>query len=47
MCWVDHARNRRARRAVVHAIENATDPAAHPTDTAASIMSRYRFRDEF
>jgi NAD(P)-dependent dehydrogenase (short-subunit alcohol dehydrogenase family) len=43
MCGIDHARNRRARRAVVHAIENATDPAAHPTDTAASIIGWVSF----
>jgi NAD(P)-dependent dehydrogenase (short-subunit alcohol dehydrogenase family) len=43
MRGIDHARNRRARCAVVHAIENATDPAAHPIDTAALICGWVSF----
>jgi hypothetical protein len=29
MCRIDHARHHRARLAVVHAIENATDHATY------------------
>jgi hypothetical protein len=41
---IDHARQGGAGLTVIHAFENATDQAVDYIDTAAPILSRYRFR---
>jgi hypothetical protein len=40
---IDHACDRRARGAVVHVIEDATDVIAGCTDTSAENVNEYRF----
>jgi hypothetical protein len=40
---IDHAGDRRARGAVVHVIEDATDAIADCTDTSAENVNEYRF----
>jgi hypothetical protein len=39
---IDHAGDRRARGAVVHVIEDATDAIADCTDTSAKNVNEYR-----
>jgi hypothetical protein len=43
MGGIHHAGDRRARGAVVHVIEDATDVIADCTDTSAENMNEYRF----
>jgi hypothetical protein len=43
MGGIDHACDRRARGAVVHVIEDATDVIADCTDTSAENVNEYRF----
>jgi hypothetical protein len=43
MGGIDHAGDRRARGAVVHVIEDATDVIADRTDTSAENVNGYGF----
>jgi hypothetical protein len=43
MGGIDHAGDRRAGGAVVHAIEDATDVIAECTDTSVENVNEYRF----